>query len=203
MTDINVEDLIYILPFELQDIIWRYYWRHIWTSKVIDQLDTVLKHRLYGYTEEMVFNLGSDKKIENSKDIIVIKPLKYMEVENSDTCPRKINTTYYGYIKYKNPYEISLFRDSIRPWKVTCYVDSSIHDDSVPGCPCGALNWWFHEEYSDKMFNELYEFESKNLPCPIITTLDKVMDFWRIGDKYFDKSDYGHLLTKVDTVKTI
>lgn len=185
------------LPWELQDKIWCKYWRYRWTNDVVAQLDNVLSHRLFMITESRLYKTFTNAigyELSGSQNSqIVIKPMIYAE---TTLCRGKVDvimTEFYGV-----PYNKS---GVSRPWKVACSVAKHniiLENDKVTKYHRQSINTMHHIKIlAEKEICDAYEWQLKNVRCPIITTLDKVTNYWIIGDPYYDKRDYGHMLTKV------
>lgn len=181
-TNISLHNYIRRLPYELQDVIYIKHWRKTYSNEVVKELDKCLKHRLYLYTENLVCNLHADSDTKKDSDI-VIKPMMYKTVENDPNNSGIFIITYYDSIAYSDGHVKSEYT---RPWKVATF-----------------LTYWSssnasHRGRSIKIEMDQQQVYDEHLTiyrCPIYTRLDKVTDYWNIGDKYYDRRDYQHLLT--------
>lgn len=120
----------------------------------------------------------------------------YKTVENDINNPNVLLVTFYDSIEYTlgvnsmhydYNYDIIIQYNNCRPWKIAVFYTVYIRSNAEY---YESIKW---ETKQQQVYNEQLNLYR----CPIYTRLNKVTDHWDIGDKYCDRRDYAHLLTKI------
>lgn len=163
----------YWLPMELQDIIWRYYWKAEWELKVLPQLVNAINTRIYEDKRYMIdalmvrdfveYEFKSRKEYDEAltkyvtKDKYICKPLMYYCNENVD---------YFNVVisKYANTWYCE------RPDWVTCeYLHINDSNDMI-------------KKYN-LLMDKFNNFKNNYGIRPIIITREQLLD------RYFPKKE--------------